>query len=109
MSVDLPTEYGGSGQSFFASILVIEALSRIDPSVGLLADLQNTLLNRLFLVYGTEQQKQRYLPRMATNLVCAFVAVFMSRTTDSCADDVVCCRSAVSVYRSRARAVTRSP
>lgn len=69
MSVDLPTEYGGSGQSFFASILVIEEMSRIDPSVGLLLDLQNTLLNRLFLNYGTEEQKQEYLPRMATNLV----------------------------------------
>ena len=69
MSVDLPTEYGGSGQSFFASILVIEEMSKIDPSVGLVLDLQNTLLNRMFLTFGTEEQKQNYLPRMAKNLV----------------------------------------
>lgn len=77
MSVDLPTEYGGSGQTFFASILVIEAFSSIDPSVGLLVDLQNTLMNRLFMAYGTEEQKQRYLPRMAKDLVrIAFFLTF---------------------------------
>lgn len=75
MSVDLPTEYGGAGQSFFASILVIEALSKIDPSVGLLVDLQNTLLNRLFLTYGTDEQKHDYLPRMAKDLVCSSFSV----------------------------------
>ena len=69
MSVDVPTDYGGAGQSFFASILVIEAMSRIDPSVGLFVDLQNTLLNRFLLNYGTEEQKHHYLPRMAKDLV----------------------------------------
>jgi alkylation response protein AidB-like acyl-CoA dehydrogenase len=69
MSVDVPTEYGGAGQSFFASILVIEEMSRIDPSVGLFVDLQNTLMNRHILNYGTEEQKRDYLPRMAKNLV----------------------------------------
>ena len=69
MAVDTPTEYGGSGQSFFAAVLVIEELSRIDPSVGLLADLQNTLMTRLFLNYGTEEQKQHYLPRLTKDLV----------------------------------------
>lgn len=69
MSVDVPTEYGGSGQTFFSSILVIEEMSKIDPSVGLLLDLQNTLHNRLFLNYGTEEQKQYYLPRLAKDLV----------------------------------------
>ena len=69
MSIDVPTEYGGSGQSFFTAVLIIEALSKVDPSVGLFVDLQNTLMNRLFLTYGTEKQKQDYLPRMAKNLV----------------------------------------
>jgi alkylation response protein AidB-like acyl-CoA dehydrogenase len=69
MSVDVPTEYGGSGQSFFALVLVIEEMSKIDPSVGLFLDLQNTLINRLLLNYGTEEQKRDYLPRMAKDLV----------------------------------------
>ncbi|CAF2242544.1 unnamed protein product [Rotaria magnacalcarata] len=72
MSVDVPLEYGGSGQTFFSSILVIEEMSRIDASVGLLLDLQNTLLNRLILSCGTEEQKHDYLPRMAKNLVASF-------------------------------------
>ncbi len=72
MSVNVPVEYGGSGQSFFASILVIEEMSKIDPSVGLILDLQNTLMNRLVLDYGTEEQKRYYLPQMAKNLVLCF-------------------------------------
>jgi alkylation response protein AidB-like acyl-CoA dehydrogenase len=76
MSVDVPPEYGGSGQSFFASILVIEEMSKIDPSVGLFLDLQNTLLNRLFLNYGTEEQKQYYLSRMAKDLVLFLFSFF---------------------------------
>ena len=82
MSVDLPTEYGGAGQSFFASILVIEAMSKVDPSVGLLVDLQNTLLNRLFLSYGDDEQKQRYLPRMAKDLVCSSFSFSTSNRRD---------------------------
>lgn len=72
MAVDVPVEYGGSGQTFFSSVLVIEEMSKIDPSVGLLLDLQNTLFNRLFLNYGTEEQKQHYLPQLAKNLVLFF-------------------------------------
>jgi short/branched chain acyl-CoA dehydrogenase len=72
MSVDVPNEYGGSGQSFFSSILVIEEMSKIDPSVGLFLDLQNTLNNRLILDFGSEEQKQNYLPRMSKHLVWFF-------------------------------------
>ena len=79
MSVDVPTEYGGSGQSFFASILVIEEMSKIDPSVGLLLDLQNTLHNRIFLNYGTEEQKREYLPRLAKDLVLFLFHFLRSR------------------------------
>jgi alkylation response protein AidB-like acyl-CoA dehydrogenase len=79
MSIDVPTEYGGAGQSFFASILVIEEMSRIDPSVGLFVDLQNTLMNRHLLNYGTEEQKRDYLPRMAKNLVLFCFCIFLAK------------------------------
>jgi alkylation response protein AidB-like acyl-CoA dehydrogenase len=69
MSVDIPSAYGGSGQSFFASILVIEEMSKVDPSVGSVIDGQNALMNRLFLNYGTEEQKRHYLPQMTKHLV----------------------------------------
>lgn len=69
MAIDVPSEYGGAGQHFFAAVLVIEEISKVDPSVGLFVDLQNTLMTRLVLNYGTEEQKHYYLPRMAKNLV----------------------------------------
>lgn len=69
MAVDIPTEYGGSGQSFFSSILVIEEMSKIDPSVGLLLDLQNTLMNRMVFNLGTEEQKQNYLTKLTKDTV----------------------------------------
>ena len=73
MSIDVPSEYGGTGQSFFSAVLVIEEMSKIDPSVGLFVDLQNTLINRLFFNFGTEEQKTHYLPRLAKNLVLFFL------------------------------------
>ncbi|CAF1245718.1 unnamed protein product [Rotaria sp. Silwood1] len=72
MAIDVPLEYGGSGQTFFAVTLAIEEMSKIDPSVGLFIDLQNTLMTRLFLSYGTEEQKHHYLPRLAKNLIGSF-------------------------------------
>ena len=82
MSIDVPTEYGGSSQSFFSTILVIEEMSKIDPSVGLFLDLQNTLLNRLFLNYGTEEQKYYYLPQMAKYLVLLFFFFFLENNNE---------------------------
>ncbi|CAF1165853.1 unnamed protein product [Rotaria sordida] len=72
MSIDVPLEYGGSGQTFFSVALAIEEISKIDPSVGLFIDLSNTLINRLFLIYGTEEQKSHFLPRLTKNLVGSF-------------------------------------
>lgn len=69
MSIELGSEYGGTGSSFFSTILVIEELAKVDPSVALVCELQNTLTNKLFTTYGTEEQKRSYLPRLAKNLV----------------------------------------
>lgn len=72
MSIELGSEYGGTGSSFFSTILVIEELAKVDPSVALVCELQNTLTNKLFTTYGTEEQKRNYLPRLAKNLVSEF-------------------------------------
>nr|XP_020664404.1 short/branched chain specific acyl-CoA dehydrogenase, mitochondrial [Pogona vitticeps] len=69
MSIDLDPEYGGTGASFFSVILVVEELAKVDPSVSLACELQNTFSTKLFTSYGTEEQKRTYLPRMAKNLV----------------------------------------
>ncbi|KAJ7325284.1 hypothetical protein JRQ81_018304 [Phrynocephalus forsythii] len=69
MSIELDPEYGGTGASFFSTILVVEELAKVDPSVSLVCELQNTFSNKLFTTYGTDEQKRAYLPRMAKNLV----------------------------------------
>ncbi|ETV81820.1 hypothetical protein H257_05390 [Aphanomyces astaci] len=70
--IEIPEEYGGSGASFMNVCLTIEALSRVDPVVGLLCDLQNTVVNNVFVNYGTPEQKQEYLPRLATEMIGSF-------------------------------------
>lgn len=66
MGIELPEEFGGSGGSFFMAILAIEALSKVDPSVGVLVDVQNTLVNNIFLRWANPSQKAKYLPQLAT-------------------------------------------
>src|ERR1700734_2328464 len=72
MGIEIPIEYGGSGGTFFEAILAVEEISAIDPSVGVLVDVQNTLCVNALLRWGTEVQKQKYLPRMASDMVAAY-------------------------------------
>ena len=72
MGIEVPAEYGGSGGSFFEAILAVEEISAVDPSVGVLVDVQNTLCINALLRWGTEGQKQHYLPRMAADMVGAY-------------------------------------
>ncbi|XP_067389566.1 short/branched chain specific acyl-CoA dehydrogenase, mitochondrial isoform X1 [Emydura macquarii macquarii] len=72
MSIELVPEYGGTGSTFFSTILVVEELAKVDPSVALLCELQNTITNKLFITYGTEEQKRTYLPRLAKDLIGSF-------------------------------------
>ena len=72
MSVEIPEMYGGAGSSFFTSILVIEELSRVDPAVGVLVDVQNTLIDTCVLRYGTDDMKSKYLPALSADTVGAY-------------------------------------
>lgn len=72
MGIEIPAEYGGAGGTFFEAILAVEEISAIDPSVGVLVDVQNTLCVNAFLRWGTEGQKRKYLPRMAADTVAAY-------------------------------------
>ncbi len=72
MGIEIPEEYGGSGSSFFMSILAVEELSRIDASAGVIVDVQNTLVNAALARWGTPEQKARYLPRLAAEWVGAY-------------------------------------
>ena len=72
MGIAIPEEYGGQGGSFFQATLAVEAIAAVDPSAAVIVDVQNTLCNNVILRWGNEEQKQRYLPRLAKNTVCSF-------------------------------------
>ncbi len=72
MGVEVPEQWGGAGLTFFTSVLVVEELSRVDPSVGVLVDVQNTLVNNCLLRWGNEEQKARYFPRLTSDTVGAY-------------------------------------
>ena len=72
MGIEVPESHAGAGASFFHSVLAVEALSRVDPAVGVLVDVQNTLVINAILRWGTEQIKHRHLPRLASSIVGAY-------------------------------------
>jgi alkylation response protein AidB-like acyl-CoA dehydrogenase len=72
MGIEVPEKWGGAGSSFFTAVLVVEELSRVDPSVGVLVDVQNTLVNNCILRYGSEDLKSHWLPRLASEMVGAY-------------------------------------
>src|SRR5271154_334993 len=72
MGVEVPEEYDGAGGSFFDAILAVEEISAVDPSVGVLVDVQNTLCINALLRWGSSEQKKRLLPRMAADTIAAY-------------------------------------
>ena len=72
MGIEIPEEYNGSAGTFFDAILAVEALSAVDPSIGVLVDVQNTLVINALLTWATEDQKRRYLPRLASDITGAY-------------------------------------
>ena len=72
MGIETPDEYGGAGASFFTAILGVEELSRVDASVGVFVDVQNTLVNNALLRWGNAEQQKKYLTQLATARVGAY-------------------------------------
>ncbi len=72
MAIEMPERLGGSGGSFFMSILAIEEFSRVDASAGVVIDVQNTLVNNALWRWGTEEQKSKFLPSLARDTVGAY-------------------------------------
>lgn len=72
MGIEIPEEHGGAGGTFFQSILAIEELSAADPSAGVVVDVQNTLVNNAVLRWSKDEQKRRFLPRLASETVGAY-------------------------------------
>jgi len=72
MGVEIPDSLGGAGASFFTAVLIVEELSRVDPSVGVLVDVQNTLVNNCILRWGSDTLKAEFLPRLAADTVGSY-------------------------------------
>jgi len=72
MGIETPEEFGGAGGSFFQAILAVEEISRVDASVGVLIDVQNTLVNNALSRWGDPEQKKKYLPQLAAEKVGAY-------------------------------------
>ena len=72
MVIQIPEEYGGAGGSFFEAILAVEEVSAVDPAVGVLVDVQNTLCINALVRWATEAQRQEYLPRLAKDTIGAY-------------------------------------
>ena len=72
MGVEVPEQFGGAGSNFFTSVLVVEELSHVDASCGVLVDVQNTLVNNAILRWGNRDQHSQYFPRLSSNTVGAY-------------------------------------
>jgi butyryl-CoA dehydrogenase/short/branched chain acyl-CoA dehydrogenase len=83
MGVEIPAEWGGAGASFFNSILAVEEISRVDPAVAVVVDVQNTLTANALMRWGSPEQKEKYLPRLASDTVCAYALSEASSGSDA--------------------------
>src|SRR5262245_51938390 len=72
MGIHIPEEFGGSGGTFFMSVLAVEEVSRVDASFGVFIDVQNTLVNNAIMRWANADQKREYLPKLAKDLVGAY-------------------------------------
>src|SRR6185436_2357861 len=72
MGIEIPEEYGGQGGTFFQAVLAVEELSAVDPSAGVIVDVQNTICNNALIRWATPEQKTRYLPRLAASVVASY-------------------------------------
>lgn len=72
MGIEIPAERGGTGASFVSACLAIEELARVDAAVAVCADVQNTLVNNVFAIWGNEEQRARLQPRLASDTVGSF-------------------------------------
>jgi butyryl-CoA dehydrogenase/short/branched chain acyl-CoA dehydrogenase len=72
MGIEIPEEYGGAGGTFFNAILAVEEISAVDPSVGVMVDVQNTLCINALVRWANDEQKKKYLPRLASNTIGSY-------------------------------------
>lgn len=67
MGVLVPQEYGGSGFGYAEYVTAIEELAKVDPSIGLSMAAHNSLCTGHIMQFGSEEQKKKYLPKLASS------------------------------------------
>jgi len=72
MGIDVPEEFGGQAGTFFQSVLAIEEIAKVDPAAAVIIDVQNTLVNNAIGRWANDEQKNRYLPKLATEATGAY-------------------------------------
>jgi len=83
MGIEIPEKYGGAGMSFTEAILTIEELAKVDPAIAVIVDIQNTLINLAFMENGSEELKEKWLPRLATDTLASFCLSESSAGSDA--------------------------
>lgn len=72
MGIEIPESFQGAGGSFMNAILAVEALARVDASLAVVVDVQNTLVNNALLRWGNTEQQRRYLPELSSSWVGSY-------------------------------------
>lgn len=83
MGIESPEQYGGAGTSFTMACIAIEELGRVDGSVSVLCDVQNTLVTNAIIRYGNDGLKEKYLPKLAREWVGAYCLSESSSGSDA--------------------------
>lgn len=83
MSLEIPENYGGSGLSFTQSCIVIQELAKVDPTISVIVDIQNTLINASIRKFGSEFLKSKYLPRLSKDMLGSFCLSEASSGSDA--------------------------
>lgn len=83
MGIEIPAKYGGTESNFMSTILTIEEISKVDAAVAVSVDIQNTLINSLILKVGSDEQKQKYLSKLAQNSVGSFCLSELNSGSDA--------------------------
>jgi alkylation response protein AidB-like acyl-CoA dehydrogenase len=83
MGIETAEQFGGAGASFFAAIIAVEELSRVDAAVGVFVDVQNTLVNNAITRWANDEQRRKYLPQLAASKIGAYALSEASSGSDA--------------------------
>jgi alkylation response protein AidB-like acyl-CoA dehydrogenase len=83
MGIEIPEQYGGAGGTFFNAILAVEEISAVDPSVGVMVDVQNTLCVNALVRWANDEQKKKYLTRLAADTIGSYALSEASSGSDA--------------------------